>query len=234
MKRKSKALVAVFSLSMFLSLSLVAAGAQVYKWKDLEGAVNYSDNPYTTKVAPKAEKMNFRLPVATHEEIMGEETPAPVETASLTEEAKRQDEVTKTGVEVVDFQVTTSASGRAMIKALVKNNMPYPAAGLRVDVVLYTVDRKRLPDIEMRYTEGKARRDWLAPGDTADLSYETDVSVDEISGHNYQVVYASIAKVQPGSGGEGVREVLLDKQTGMTKEVKKTPPPTPETKKDAN
>jgi hypothetical protein len=209
------------AMAVFVSIPVIAAGAQVYKWKDKDGAASYSDHPDAKKV-PGAQR--FKLPVS----LFGfdeepEDKGATVASNGPSDETQRQREVTKNGVEVSNFKITPSASGKATIMATLRNNMPYPAGGVRMDVILYTLDRKRLPDIEIRPTEGKIRPDWLGPGESVDISYETDISPDIISGHNVQVNWASVAPT-PDKTGEGVREVVVDRKTGVAKEAPKKQP----------
>jgi len=232
----AKGFVSLLAAVAFLLIPIDPAGAQIFKWKDKSGAVNFSDNPDATLANKKVERIEVKQQVLTYSESEEEiaATPsdeaAPVaEAEALSDEAKKQEEVTKDGVEVANFELSPSVGGTAVIVATIKNNMPYPAAGLRMDVILYTNDRKRIPDIEIPYKEGRIRADWLGPGETAELEYITSINQNDIAGYNYQVVFASIAPTQDKSGGK-VTELLVNQKTGKSRVAPRT---TPEEQKGA-
>lgn len=204
-----------------LSIPIVAAGAQVFKWEDKGGTVNYSDNPDTSKKNPKVEVIRTRPQELLYTEF--DPTPAEPAPTPLSQEATRQQEITKSGVEVVNFEISPSVAGTAVVGATIKNNMPYPAAGLRMDIIFYTNDRKKLPDIEIPYKEGRIRPDWLGPGETATLEYLTDINQNDIAGYNYQVVFASISPTEEKEG-PGITELVVNQKEGTSRVVPKEKP----------
>ena len=238
MRKLAWLVVTVISMAMFVSLPVIAAGAQVYRWTDVDGATNYSDNPNAKNINGAEQLKLPKVRGFEEEEQANDDKVASVQApAEMSDDAKKQEEITKDGVKC-DCRVGPSASGKIEIRAILTNNMPYPAGGVRVDVILYTVDRQRLPDIAMRVQNGKIKPDWLGPGETVELTYESEVSMEMYSGHNLQVKWASVAKIPEGDkSGPGVREVLVNKKTGIAKEVSRNeaappkpaaPPPTSE------
>ena len=228
MKFAAKKILLFAAAAVFLFPPVNTADAQVFKWKDKDGSVNFSDNPDVTLSNKKVERIEVKRKELLYSEITEEflDESVALQTqaaADLSEEAKKQEQITKTGVEVANFELSPSVGGAAVIAATIKNNMPYPAAGLRMDVILYTNDRKKLPDIEIPYKAGKLRADWLGPGETAELEYMTNINQNEIAGYNYQVVFASIAPTQENAGDK-ITEVLVNPKTGESRVAPKIKP----------
>ncbi|MDH5509517.1 MAG: DUF4124 domain-containing protein [Nitrospinota bacterium] len=230
MKCTANRFLSVLAALAFLALPIDTASGQIFKWKDKSGAVNFSDNADVTLKNNNVERIEVKQQVIRYSDSEENTVADPsagtapaIEEEAPSDEAKKQKEITKNGVEVANFELSPSVGGTAVIVATIKNNMPYPAAGLRMDVILYTNDRKRIPDIEIPYREGKIRADWLGPGETAELEYVTNINQNDVAGYNYQVVFASIAPTQDKQGDK-VTELLVNQKTGESRVAPKIKP----------
>lgn len=122
---------------------------------------------------------------------------------------------------VGDFEIAPSLSGRAMIKATLKNELDTTVGGVRLDVILFHVNRKRIADLIIPFQGGKVKPDYLAPGETGAIEYETDLAPEDISGYRYRVVWAYSELAPPPKEGQepeqGVTSIIRNKKTGKVR-----------------
>lgn len=107
-------------------------------------------------------------------------------------EAAEPGEQAERGVIVVGGQIVigTSGNGYATIKAVIKNSTKFPVDGLRLDVILFHVERKRAADLAIPFTGGNKAPSLLEPGETGEIVYETNLYPEQISGHRYRLVWS--------------------------------------------
>ncbi len=216
----------------YLSLFAVAwlifdawvAYPQAYKWTDEEGAVHYTDKSYeagkqssgnSEVVVLGGGKPKSAAPAPTVFEAPVDEEIAPAPAAENESPGKK-------GVVLVgDFEIALSLSGRAMIRATLKNEFDRAVGGIRLDVILFHVKRSRAADLIIPFEAGKVKPDRLDPGETGTIEYETDFMPEEIAGYRYRVVWAynELAPAPPEGEepAEGVTHVIRNKKTGKAR-----------------
>jgi len=206
------------------------AHAQMYKWVDKDGAVHYGDNPYsidkdsqveTKKTAPsQKEKTPAR-------ESAAPATQAEAEPADKAEEPGR-DEPQGSGelspgqkaIELVgEIEIMPGITGAAMIRARLKNVYNRPVDGIRLDVILFHVERRRAADLAIPLTSGKKAPSRLDPGEVGVIEYDTDLEVEQIAGYRYRIVWAyhEFLPKPPEGSVEGVTHVIRSKSTGKVR-----------------
>lgn len=146
---------------------------------------------------------------------------APAVDQKIAVAAEKEPSAEKGVVLVGDFEIAPSYSGRAMIRATLKNELDTTVGGIRLDVILFHVKRKRAADLIIPFEAGKVKPDQLAPGETGTIEYETDFNPEDISGYRYRIVWAyNQLAPSPKEGEEpeeGVTHIIRDKNTGKTR-----------------
>lgn len=124
---------------------------------------------------------------------------------------------------VGELEITESYSGRAMIKATLKNEFENIVGGIRLDVILFHAERKRIADLAIPFEAGKVKPDHLAPGESGAIEFETEFMPEDISGFRYRVVWAYGNVVAAPKEGEepeeGVTHIIRSKSTGEARKA---------------
>lgn len=222
----------------FLLLSVFQAlpvQAQVYKWVDEQGNVHYTDNPDMAKrksggKSEVIQRATGRSLGATPPATAGAGAPASRDYAPASApeappgaEPAQPDTPSaheKSVVLVGGFEIGPSMTGRAEIRATVRNDFDSPVDGLRLDVILFHVNRSRAADLQIPFTGGKKRPSMLMPGESGSFVYETELEPEEIAGYRYRIVWAYGEKVPAPAGGgaaEGVQHFIVNKKTGKVR-----------------
>ncbi len=199
------------ALAFFLSTYSMAE-AEVYKWVDENGSVHFSDQPHDKIVKDDGDDEQ-----AVEEEEKGKSKKPATKTDKKKKKKKKKKRKKKSkGVYIskgIKFGV--SDGGLAVLTAKVKNKFPYPVDGVNLDVILYSSDREKI-DINIPLTTGTKRPDWLEPGESAMIEYETELTPEQVAGHKYRLNWNSYQIVEPGDDadpGDNLPEGVIHKQT---------------------
>lgn len=229
-RRLAAAVSAFLFLFVFQTLSVQA---QVYKWVDEQGNVHYTDNPDIAKrksggKSEVIQRASGRSLGSTPSTTAGTGAPASRDVApasapeatSATEPAQPDTPSApeKSVVLVGGFDIGPSMTGRAEIRATVRNDFDSPVDGLRLDVILFHVNRSRAADLQIPFAGGKTRPSFLMPGETGTFVYETELEPEQIAGYRYRIVWAYGEKVPaPAGAAEGVQHFIVNRKTGKVR-----------------
>lgn len=241
-RRLAAAILAFLLLSVFQAFPVQA---QVYKWVDEQGNVHYTDNPDLAKRKSGGKSQLIQRATgrslgstpsptadagapASRDYAPADVTEAPAEAGAAQPDTPSAPE--KSVVLVGDFDIGLSMTGRAEIRATVRNDFDSPVDGLRLDVILFHVNRSRAADLQIPFTGGKKRPSMLMPGESGTFVYETELEPEEIAGYRYRIVWAYGEKVPAPAGGgaaEGVKHFIVNKKTGKVRQAGDEAPETP-------
>jgi len=195
-----------------------ASAQQIYKWVDEQGNVHYGNDPYKApKGTPRVETKGRGF-VSEHY-MVEEDQPAAEVKQNGDQEKPAQPATNGKGVEVVGGAVEflNTDAGLTLVKATLKNNFDYPVEGLRLDVVLWFQDTTRSEVVSIPYLGGKpqGKLDSKASGV---LEYELNYNPADISGYEFQVVWAYFEKAPKPVEGESAEGVFHKMIPGKAKE----------------
>lgn len=178
-----------FKWGVFVLLSISTlvypsvSSAQAYKWIDDSGNSHYTDNPYNAPQGTMLEKIG-----GADDSVFFTASKTKKNTTRMKTSDDEKSNPQGKGLTLVGtLEINHSESGKAVLQAVLLNESDKPASGIRLDVILFHVDRKRL-DFFIPLTGGK-KNGWLEPGEKGTIRHETKLSPDDMAGFRYRIVW---------------------------------------------